>query len=214
MENEMNSKEEQAKKIVEAMQQDNYLSKIEEMIRDNKITFIHKDKEYRIRLLNLREKDELDELRRKKFGQLIQDKDILLEKDLREILKNREIDIDKIDEDIKKLEIEELDLQLKLGESISKNENETILKSYEERINDMRNKVSILSSQKTLLLQYSLENQLLNFVAMTITYLSLDILTENGIYIRMFKTLEDFKNYEDETLINKAGEYSMFLQYM
>jgi hypothetical protein len=54
----------------------------EELIKDNKIIFTYKDKKYRVRLLNLSEKEELDTLRRKKFGQLLKDKDILLEKDL------------------------------------------------------------------------------------------------------------------------------------
>jgi hypothetical protein len=202
-----------AEKIVENMEKETNLSKVYEMILDNKIIFEHKEKQYRVRLLNLKEKNELDELRRKKFGQLIQDKDILLEKDLIKVYKERGMNIDDIDDQIKKIQAEELDLQIKLGESISKNEGEVIFLNYKNQIINLKVKKQILSTQKTLLLEFSLENQLLNYVAMIITMLSLDIL-EEGEWKRIFINLEDFENYEDEELINKAGSYSMMLQYL
>jgi len=204
---------EEAKKIVEEMDKDINLKRAEELIRDNKIQFEYKDKQYRVRMLNLKEKEELDMLRRKKFGQLIQDKDILLEKDLIKVLKTRDIDVDKINDDIKKLEVGELDLQIKLGEAISKNENETILKRYKEQIEEIRLKIAILNTQKTLILEFSLENQLLNYISQIITYLSADIL-EDGIWRRMFNSLVEFQSYSDESLINRAGQMSMILQYI
>jgi len=209
----MEERLEQAQKIVEDMNKDIALARIEEMIKDNKITFNHNDNQYRVRLLNLREKEELDMLRRKKFGQLIQDKDILLEKDLIKVLKERDIDINKIVDDIAKNDAEEHNIQIKLGEAISKNEGETILKRYKEQIEELDIKRAVLNSQKTLLLEFSLENQLLNYVAQVITYLSLDEL-KDGVWQRMFSKLEEFQNYKDESLINKAGQFSMILQYI
>jgi len=209
----MDERLEQAKKIVEEMEKESSLSKVEEMVKDNKITFEYKEKSYRVRLLNLKEKEELDQLRRKKFGQLIQDKDILLEADLIKVLKTRNIDIEEINSDIKKLDAEDLDIQLKLGDAIHKDDGETIFKRYEEQIKEIRLKKAILSTRKTLLLEFSLENQLLNYVSQIITYLSLDIQNEDKTWQRMFKTLEDFQIYEDEDLINRAGQYSMLLQY-
>jgi hypothetical protein len=70
-----------------------------------------------------------------------------------------------------------------------------------------------LNAQKTLLLEFSLENQLLNYVAQIITYLSLDEL-KDGVWQRMFNSLEDFQTYTDEGLINTAGQFSMVLQYL
>jgi len=202
-----------AENIVKSMEKESELSRVEELIRDNKITFEHNEKKYRVRLLNLKEKEELDTLRRKKFGQLIKDKDILLEKDLIIQYKEREINIDELDDEIKKADAEDMSIQLKLGEAISKNDGQQILKEYEDQIKVLRIKKQILKTQKNLLLTFCLENQLLNYVAEVITYLSLDKL-EDGVWQRMFQNLEDFQIFSDEQLINKAGQYSMFLQYL
>jgi hypothetical protein len=203
----------QAEKIVADLEKETELSKVEELVRDNKISFEYKDKRYRVRLLNLAEKEELDILRRKKHSQLMKDTDILLEKDLIIQYKNRGINIDELDEQIKKLNAEEFELEIKLGESISKNENETILKTYKDQIIELRTKKQIINTQKTLLLEFSLENALLNYVYQIITYLSLEELKEDK-WQRMFLTLNDFQKYPDESLINKAGSYSLLLQYI
>lgn len=202
-----------AEKIVNDMEKENELSRVGELIKDNRIIFDYKDKKYRVRLLNLKEKEELDQLRRKKFGQLMKDKDILLEKDLINQYKERGVNIEELDDQLKKLNAEELDFQIKLGEAISKNEIESILKNYKEQIEDLRIKKQILNTQKNLLLEFSLENSLLNYVAQVITYLSLEEQKEDK-WQRMFDSLDSFQTYEDEGLINIAGSYSMLLQYI
>ena len=209
----MEEKLSQAEKIVADMEKETELSKIEELIKDNKISFEHEEKKYRVRMLNLKEKEDLDMLRRKKFGQLIKDKDILLEKDLISQYKERGINIDELDDKIKKIIAEDFELQLKLGEALSKKEPETILKTYEEQIKELRIKKQVLNTQRNLLLTFCLENQLLDYIAQIITYLSLDTLVD-GEWKRMFSSLEIFQTYEDEQLINKAGQYSMLLQYI
>ena len=203
-----------AEKIVKDMEKETQLSMVEELIKDNKISFEHNDKKYRTRLLNLAEKEELDMLRRKKFGQLIKDKDIFFEKDLIIQYKEKGIDIEKeIDAKIKIITAEEFDLQIKLGEVISKNESETILKNYKEKIEQLRLQRNILSTQKILLLTYSLECALESFVYQIITYLSSEVQTENG-WVKVFKSLEDFQKCEDEKLICKLGSYAVLLQQL
>jgi hypothetical protein len=202
-----------AERIIKDMEKENELGRVEELIKDNTIAFEHDGKRYRIRLLNLTEKEELDLLRRKKFGQLIKDPDILLEKDLIATYKERGINIDEIDEQIKKIDSEDLGLQMKLGESISKNEGDVIFKTYKEQIQELIVLRQVLRAQKILLLEFSLENSLLTYVAQIITYLSLDEY-KDGVWNRMFKSLEDFQNYKDESLINKSAQYSMLLQYI
>ena len=208
-----NDRLQDANKIVTDMAKELELDRVNELIKDNRIPFEYNDKKYRVKLLNLAEKEELDLLRRKKFGQLIKDKDILLEKDLIVQYKERGINIDEIDDQIKKVYAEDINLQIKLGEAISKNEGAPILKEYEDQIKELRIKKQILNTQRNLLLTFCLENQLLNYVSQIITYLSLDEL-KDGTWQRMFQSLEDFQTYEDEELINKAGTYSMFLQYL
>lgn len=209
----MDNRKEDAEAIVKSMEKETELSKIEELVKDNKISFEYEGKKYRVRLLNLAEKEELDYLRRKKFGQLLKDRDILLEKDIIIQLKERGMDVGEIDEEIKKLNAEEIDQRLKLGEALAKNESESILKPYKEKIESLQMQKSILRTQRTLLLEFSLENQLLNFVAQVITYLSLDE-NKDGKWQRMFTTLEDFQHYPDNKLIDKTASYSMLLQYI
>jgi len=210
----MEDRIQEAERIVKKMEKETELSKIEELIKDNKISFEHNDKKYRTRLLNLAEKEELDMLRRKKFGQLIKDKDIFFEKDLIIQYKEKGIDIEKeIDAKIKIITTEEFDLQIKLGEVISKNESETILKNYKEKIEQLRLQKNILSTQKILLLTYSLECALESFIYQIITYLSSEVQTENG-WIKVFKSLEDFQKCEDEKLICKLGSYAVLLQQL
>jgi hypothetical protein len=127
--------------------------------------------------------------------------------------KERGVNIEELDDQLKKLNAEELDFQIKLGEAISKNEIESILKNYKEQIEDLRIKKQILNTQKNLLLEFSLENSLLNYVAQVITYLSLEEQKEDK-WQRMFESLDSFQTYEDEGLINIAGSYSMLLQYI
>jgi len=216
-----NTRMEDAKRIVKEIEDSNDLNKVEDMIKDNKISFEHKEKKYQIHLLSSKEKDELDSLRRKKINSMLQEKDelgnyvYLTEKALIKILKERgDIDIDKIDEDIQKIEAEELDNELKLGEAISKNNGEIILKTYKEKIEEFRLRRNILNTQKTLVLGFSLENQLLGYVAKVITYLSLDEMAKDNTWQRKFNTLEEFEQCIDNELIEKASTYAMLLQYI
>ncbi len=208
----MENRLEEAERIVKEMQQDSDMSVVEELIKDNQIIFDYKDKKYRVRLLNLSEKEELDTLRRRKFGQLIKDKDVLFEKDLIVQYKERGVNIDEIDEQIKKLQAEDNSLQFKLGEAIAKNEPIDILKNYEEKIAELRVKSKVLVTQRNMFLEFSFENAVLGYIAQVITYLSLDINVE-GTWIRVFNNIEDFQKSSEDGLINKSAVYSMMLQY-
>jgi hypothetical protein len=122
------------------------------------------------------------------------------------------MDVSEIDEQIKKLTAEDIGLQSKLGEAISKNEPESILKNYEEQIMDLRVKKNVLNTQKNLLLEFSFENAVLNYVSQVITYLSLEVL-DGKDWKRMFNSIEDFQKFPDEGLINTSATFSMVLQY-
>lgn len=206
-------KQEEAERLAKEMQEKTNLDKIAELLKDNKIEFSFKDKDYRAHLLTFKDKEELDELRRKKFGQLIQDKDILMEKDLIAIYKERGINIPTMDEKMHLLEAEQISLQIKLGEALSKKADEAVLKAYKGKIESLQAEISTIVIQKSQLLEYTLENQLSNFVAKVITYLAIDVL-ENNEWIKAFKTFEDFQNNAEDEYINTAAKYALVLQYM
>jgi len=202
-----------AKRILDKFNADKELAKAEQLVVDNKIEFEYKDKIYRVRLLLLKEKEELYMLKLSKFGQLIKNKDILMEKDLIKIYAERGINIEDLTENIKKLNAEIDDLKLSLGEAIEKSEAEIILKNYEEKINTLKQSQQLLIIQKSNYLTTSLESQLENYEAQFITYLTLEFLNEDK-WERVFKTFDEFSNCEDEALINKAGTRTMLLQYL
>lgn len=214
MENKINSlsKYEDAGKILQKLKDNAELSIIEEIIKDNKVEFKHKDKIYRVRLLNRFEKEQLDEMRCRRYGQLIQDDNVLLESDLRKIYKKRGMDVNELDEEIRKLELEKNSQELKLGEAIANKIGNTVLKTYKIKIEEIQDNITLSLIKKSGLLAYSLENRLLNYVAEIITYLSLEVKKEDE-WIRAFKTFEDFRQYPDEVLIEKAGGYSIKLHY-
>lgn len=173
------------------------LDKIVQLIKDNKAEFSHKEKEYRVRLLNNKDKTELDFFRRKKFGELLQDKNILFEKEIIKLYKERGIDIDEIDENIKKLQAQLKDSMYKLGESIEKKEPESIWKKYREDQNEIISEISELVLQKSKLLENSFQNLLRDYVNEVMTYLSLEVKIENT-YIRAFETFDKFLESDDE----------------
>lgn len=187
------------------------IDKIGEMIRDNKISFLYKDVEYRVRLLNQKEKDELDLLRRAKFGELLQNKNILFEKELTKLYKEKGIDVEEIDNKIKKLSIEMKSIQMKTGEALEKNEPESILNSFEEDIKEIMDEIYALTCQKVSLLENSFEKTLEDNVIKFLSWLSLER-KEKEEYVRAFNKLDDFLKSEDE-LISKAIIYSMSLNY-
>jgi len=202
---------EEAKKVVKMYEENEELFRAEEMIKDNKITFFVEDKKYRVRMLNLAERNELDNLRRKKFGQLLQDKDIMMEKDLIKQYQERGINISEMDERIQKLTAEEVATQLKLGEAISKNDGESVLNTYKETIESLQHEKRAILAEKTLLLEFSLENQLLSYVAQIFTYLSLEVFEDNS-WKRKFESIAEFEKTTDDKLINTAAQYSILLQ--
>jgi len=201
--------DDEVKKILDSMAEEYQIDKVQDLIRDNKIEFSYEDREYRVRLLNAKEKDELDMIRRKRFGQLLKDKDILLESDLIIAYQEKGINIGELDEQIKKINAELAAQNYKLGEALVKTPGDTILKSYKIEILKLTYSLNEVIIQKSHLLEYSLENYLQIFVAQAISYLCLDKKVEDK-WVRAFGTLDEFLTQEDK-LINLVAVYSSYL---
>jgi len=203
--------DEEIKKILDTMSEEYQVDRVAELIKDNKIEFDYDGKQYRVRLLNAKEKDELDMIRRRRFGQLLKDKDILLESDLIIAYQEKGINIGELDEQIKKINAELAAQNYKLGEALVKTPGDTILKSYKIEIVGLTYRLNELNIQRNHLLEYSLENHLQIFIAQAISYLCLDVKVEDK-WVRAFQNLDSFMNQEDK-LINLVGLYSMYLYY-
>lgn len=202
-------RETEAMKILETMNDEYGISKVAELIKDNKIEFPLEKKEYRVRLLNTKEKDELDFLRRKYFGKLMQDTDILMEKDLIKIYKERGLDIGALDKDIQRLTTKIQSINYPLGESLANKAGDLILKTYREEIEKLTTQLYEVMIRRNHLLEYSFEQTLQNYVAKIISFLSLEI-KENDVWIRAYNNIDDYIA-ADERLINLSATYSMTL---
>jgi len=205
-------RQEESKKILETINDEYNIGKVQEMIKDNKIEFEYADKNYRVRLLSVKEKDELDFLRRKYFGKLLTDKEILMEKDLIRLYKERGLDIEEeFDKEIGRVNKKIADTNYKLGESLANKGGEIIFKTYREELEKLTNELYELMIRKNHLLEFSLEQQLINYVAKIASYLSLDIKVEEN-WMRAFNSIDDYLQ-SDEKLINLSATYSMAIMY-
>jgi hypothetical protein len=205
-------KEEEAKKMLQDLMNSHDMSLLEEMIKDNKIEFKHNDTLYRVRLLTGIEREELNDLRSRKFAQLFKDKDILLEKDWKLLYKERGIDIQELEEQISKLEQEKKSYNMKLGEALSSKIDKAILMTYRNNIVACDEQIRILVIKKSNLLVDSLENKLFDYVTQVMTYLVLDIKIGDD-WKKAFPTFEEFRNCLDEKLIAEAAYRTMLIQY-
>ena len=203
--------DDEVKKILDTMSEEYQIDKVSELIKDNKIEFEFEEKQYRVRLLNAKEKDDLDMIRRKRFGQLLKDKDILLESDLIIAYQEKGIDIEDLDSKIKNLNAQIEAQNYKLGEALAKSPGDSILNTYKKEIINLTYKLHELTIQRGHLLEYSLENHLQNFVAQAISYLCLDIKVEDK-WVRAFDKLDTFME-QDDRLVNLVAMYSLYLHY-
>jgi len=205
-------KDEEVLKLANDMKEKYDIEKIKDWVKNNKLEFEHGGTKYRARHLSPQDKEELNRLRQDKFGELIQNKNVLLEKALIEVYKDRGIDVEDIKKQITNVENEIISYQLKLGEMLSKNVDEVVCKVWKEKIEAAQLKINSLIIQKSHLLEYSLENVLLNYVISVMTYLSLDKF-ENEQWIKAFNSFEDFNTMSDEEFVKKAVQLTTVINY-
>lgn len=206
-------KEEEAKKIIKETHDNYNLFKIAEMVKDNKIPFSFNNANYRVRLLTIKDRDELDELRKRELGRLLQDKNILSTPEIIRLYRERGIiDLDEIGNKIEQLNKQRTKVQLSLGEALSKSEGEVILESYQDEIKNFDSQIEVLETQRNSYLELSMENHLVLFVYKVIAWLSLEK-KEGENWIRAFYKIEDFVNAPEE-LIEKSVIYSGYIQLL
>lgn len=182
--------------------------KLETMIKDNKIEFESDGKFYRVRLLNFVERNELQNIRRLKYVEYLKDKEMLFRKQWVELYKTKGVDIDKMETAIltKQAEIKQLLLRL------VKLEDPNSVKTISVDIEKLRSEQYELVVEKTDLLQYSIEDQLLIHVNSYTSYLALELKKEET-WVKAFGSFVDFQNCNDMNLMAKTFEYVNSLFY-
>ena len=93
-----------AKEGMKAISEIEETVKMENVIKDNKIVFKSGDNSFRVRKPTLSEQQEIDTIRRKKYMELVRDDSFMFKKQWVEIYKKKGIDINKLEDDAKKIQ--------------------------------------------------------------------------------------------------------------
>jgi len=208
-----------AKEVIKALQELEESVQLENIIKDNKIEFtIEKEDEekkitkikYRVRKPEFTEQEEINKQKRKKYLELMEDDSYLFRKQWVKKYLKKGIDINKMEEDMLKLQSEIKSLLLKLAPLTESKGIETL----KNEIMKLREKQEELNREKVDLMVNSIEDQMLIFANNYTAYLVLEklelheekkehVIINDNKWVKYFKDYKEFEVCEDWTLINK-----------
>ena len=197
---EKTSRKELAKELAKTISELGQIDEMERIIKDNKIPFTVKDQKYQVRRPNYEEQLELEKFRRQKYFGFLNDPNTLFRKQLVEKLKSKDVDIEKMEEEMIQLEAKKETIQF----NMAKTANEIGVEKLKKSIAEIELEQSIISIEVTDLLSYSIEAQLTNEANSYYTYLVLEKEISKDKFIRLFKTYEDFLKSKKVDIINRA----------
>jgi hypothetical protein len=206
MENQVEEKrevisQEEANNIAKNLTEKYQLAKLSDMIKDNKIYFSYKEKEYRIRLLNTKEKDELYSMIAKKHGELLNDKSILsVKKTIKHLREKDIIDITELDDQIKKINLEINSYRMKLGEELSnETPNDQICNKFKNSIEKLISSAYAIEIRKRDYLIFTFEIQLEGFIDKAKAFMMAEV-KDGENFKKAFCTMDDFLIAEEELI--------------
>lgn len=182
----------------------------EEVLLGNSFEFEIAGTTYKVTKPTFGQKQEVYKKRVEKFTQLLQDKQLLLEKDLKKQYKDRGIDIDEMQKKIVELERSKQDLQLKLAQGIIDQISDSELKTFKEQIEKFEEEQLTIAIEKNALMEFSIEQQIFVFVYIYLTYLIAEKKDSNGNWVRVWNKFEDYEN-EQEEIVKTITYYSSIL---
>ena len=214
MEEKKLNKREIAQKLLKTINELDLGSETERKVKDNKIIFKVAGKVYRVRRPTYEEQMKSEKFRRTKYVELVNDESMLFRKQWTKKYKEKGIDLDKMDVDVATLQNKIESIMLRLA----KTKNEKDVKKLRDEIVELRTEQAMISVEKTDLLSYSIEDQLMIAVNSYYAYLLLekpieDKKDEDGKWDRVFDKYEDFTTSQDTELINKTYRYVSDLIY-
>ena len=175
--------------------------KLENIIKDNKIIFSVKDKNYRVSKLTQGQSAQARSARNNKYLELLKSNDFVLREQLISIYLEKGIDIVKMEAEIKELQLQIEDIMEKAAPIPT--ESSTVLKDYESQCDELKLKQTAISVRLTELLEYCLENEINEFANLYLVYLVLEKEVDNK-YIKCFETYQEFLDSSQEDLIFSA----------
>ena len=193
----MENKKELAKEAMKAIAEIEETTRMEELIKDNKIEFTVEEVTYRVRKPNFGERQEIDSARRKKYLELIRDDSYLFRKQWVEVYKKKDIDIDAMENKVRVLDGEIKETLLRLAKSVEPKD----ITSLKETVLRLRDEQFSISMEVTDLLSHSIENQLLIYVNSFTTFLVLEK-KEGETWTRVYKDYDTFMKSADKCIEN------------
>jgi len=195
------SKETLQKDLTKKLQQLNEKEQLEGLIKDNKIEFEIKGIKYRVHKPTNAEGLQVRKARTKKYIELLKDDTYMLREQLIDLYKGKGVDIKQLEEDIKEISLQIEDIQEKVAPIPT--ESKELISNYEQQVKDLIQKQSEISIRLTELMEYSVENEILEYSNL---YLIYSILEEqkNNKWVKCFANYLDFLASDNETLILEA----------
>jgi hypothetical protein len=189
------------------------MTEIEKMVKDNKIPFDIDGIKYRVRQPSFEEQKELEKHRRTKYIEFMNDDSMMFQKQWIEKYKAKGIDINAMEKKIREKEKEKNQLKIKLAQTSE----EKRVDELKKEILALRGEQAELNIEKTDLMSFSIEDQLMLEVNSYYTYLVLEKLVEvkdkGNQWIRVYKDYDEFSKSKNSTLLHKAFTYVNHLIY-
>lgn len=147
-----NNKEKDIKDVLEELQKDVLHT---ELVQDNKLHFQCENNVYRARMPDQKEQNEATQYKNKTYIKLLQEENTVTLQQLKDILKKKGIDIEKIDKQLNELEKDMMQCYLSLYNKTDKKG----IKKYKNELEKIREKRMNLIIEKSNLLSPAIEYQ-------------------------------------------------------
>ena len=195
------SKERLQKELALKLQQLNEKEQLEGLIKDNKIPFEVKGIKYRVHKPTNAEGLQVRKARTKKYIELLKDDTYMLREQLIDLYKGKGVDIKQLEEDIKEINLQIEDIQEKVAPIPT--ESKKLISNYEQQVKDLIQKQSKIAIRLSELLEYSVENEILEFSNLFLIYSVLEK-SKDDKWVKCFDNYDAFLNSDNEALILEA----------
>ena len=208
------SKERLQKELAQKLQQLNEKEQLTADIKNNKKEFEVKGIKYRVHKPTNAEGLQVRKARTKKYIELLKDDTYMLREQLIDLYKGKGVDIKQLEEDIKEINLQIEDIQEKVAPIPT--ESKELISNYEQQVKDLIQKQSEISIRLSELLEYSVENEILEFSNLYLIYsvlekeiddVTVEVKEEDNypkIWTKCFDSYDDFLNSDEEALLLEA----------
>ena len=195
------SKEILQKDLAIKLQQLNEKEQLTADIKNNKKEFEVKGIKYRVHKPTNAEGLQVRKARTKKYIELLKDDTYMLREQLIDLYKGKGVDIEQLEADIKEISLQIEDIQEKVAPIPT--ESKEIISNYEQQVKDLIQKQSEISIRLSELLEYSVENEILEFSNLFLIYSVLEK-SKDDKWVKCFDNYDAFLNSDNEALILEA----------